>query len=95
MFYSLAYAVSSIGTTCFSLAIVPFLTDEFVGATSDELSAVVQWHTWSVKVGEVLSRVILIFVVVPYFRDIDITLVAIIFAVPLAVVIISDCLCQL
>ena len=30
----------------------------FVGATSDELSAVVQWHTWSYRFGEVLSRVI-------------------------------------
>ena len=36
VFYSLAYAVSIIGNTCFSLAIVPFLTDQFVGATSDE-----------------------------------------------------------
>ena len=90
VFYSLAYVVSIIGTTCFSLAIVPFLTDQFVGATSDELSAVVQWHTWSVKVGEVLSRVILFFFVVPYFRD----GIAIIFAVPLAMIIISDCLCQ-
>ena len=94
VFYSLAYVVSIIGTTCFSLAIVPFLTDQFVGATSDELSAVVQWHTWSVSFGEVLSRVILIFYVAPYFGDIGNTLIAIIYAVPLAVIIISDCLCQ-
>ena len=94
VFYSLAYVVSIIGTTCFSLAIVPFLTDQFVCATSDELSAVVQWHTWSVTFGEVLSRVILIFYVVPYFGDIGITLVVIIYGVPLAVIIISDCLCQ-
>ena len=94
VFYSLAYVVSIIGTTCFSLAIVPFLTDQFVGATSDELSAVVQWHTWSVTFGKLLSRMILIFVVVHYFGSIGITLIVIIFAVPLAVVIISDCLCQ-
>ena len=55
VFYSLAYVVSIIGTTCFSLAILPFLTDQFVGATSDELSAVVQWHTWSYRFGKVLS----------------------------------------
>ena len=37
---------------------------------------------------------ILIFYAIPYLGDIGITLVATIFAVPLAVVIISDCLCQ-
>ena len=61
VFYSLAYVVSIFGTTCFSLAILLFLTDQFVGATSDELSAVVQWHAWSYRFGEVLSRVILMF----------------------------------
>ena len=30
VFYSLAYAVSIIGNTCFSLAIVPFLTDQLL-----------------------------------------------------------------
>ena len=94
VFYSLAYAVSIIGNTCFSLAIVPFLTDQFVGATSDELSAVVQWHKWSVSFGKLLSRVFLIFYAIPFYGDNSITLVAIIFAVPLAVIIISDCLCQ-
>ena len=40
---SLATVLISFGFTCYSAAILPFLTDQIIGATSDELSTTVRW----------------------------------------------------
>ena len=93
VFYSIAVAVQGIGESCFLAAMLPFLTDQVVGATSDELSAVVQWYVWSIDFGFSWSDAIILFGIVPNVQLIG-TNVALIFAVPLAVIIISDCLCQ-
>ena len=56
---------------------------------SDELSAVVRWYYWAQTIGIGLANL------VSYFCDSDVVIGStIIFAVPLVVIIISDCLCQ-
>ena len=54
MLYSVAVAVQLIGFVCFMVSMLPFLTDQVVGATSDELSAMVLWFIWSDILGTCL-----------------------------------------
>ena len=92
--YSVAEAVQGVGGICFIAAMLPFLTDQLIGATSVELSAVVQWYVWSCAFGTGLSTVVFLLGIMPNFQLIASAGVALIFAVSLAVIIISDCLCQ-
>ena len=38
---------------------LPFLTDQLIGATSDELSTVVRWYYWAANVGRALSSIVI------------------------------------
>ena len=89
--FSTAIVIINLGASCYYAAMLPFLTDQLIGATSDELSTVVRWYYWSLNFGHCLTDVILY--LVSNYVTVDIGQ-AIIFAVPLAVIIISDCLCQ-
>ena len=79
------------GDTCYSAAMLPFLSDQIIGASSDELSAVVQWYYWAKHVGFCLCDIILYLIIYRYGIKFGAVLI---FFVPLAVIIISDCLCQ-
>ena len=48
-----------IGVTYYSAAMLPFLTDQLIGASSDRLSAVVRWYYWAKHVGFGLCDIIL------------------------------------
>ena len=48
---SLAIAIVSFGYMCYSAAMLPFLTDQIIGATSNELSVVVRWYYWVQTIG--------------------------------------------
>ena len=87
---SLAIAIVSFGYMCYSAAMLPFLTDQIIGATSNELSVVVRWYYWVQTIGTGLANL------VSYFCNLENVYVGstINFAVPLAMIIISDCLCQ-
>ena len=79
------------GDTCYSAAMLPFLSDQLIGASSDSLSAVVRWYYWAKHVGFGLCDIILYLIM----NTLGIKFEAVLFfAVPLAVIIISDCLCQ-
>ena len=79
--------IARFGSACFLAALLPFLTDQLIGATSDELSAVVQWYIWANSFGVSLS------LVTTFLISNQVILTGAV-AVPLAVIIISDCLCQ-
>ena len=79
--------IAHFGTACFAASMLPFLTDQLIGATSDELSAVVQWYIWADSFGVCLSLVTTILI----SNQVILTGAV---AIPLAVIIISDCLCQ-
>ena len=94
--WSVANVIASFGSTCYSAAMLPFLTDQIIGATSDELSAVVSWYFWTQYFGLTISYIAKFYLYKFYLHTINIVYVisTLIFAVPLAVIIISDCLCQ-
>ena len=58
---SVATAIVSFGFICYSAAMLPFITDQIIGATSYELSAVVRWYCWVDYLGLGLSKCIAIF----------------------------------
>ena len=91
--YSVALVFQLICLTCFAAAMLPFITDQLVGATSDELSMVVQWYVWGYALGLSLSEAIAFLVIAPNYEVVNVGLAGIV-AVPLAVIIISDSLCQ-
>ena len=82
-----------IGDTCYSAAMLPFMTDQLIGATSDELSAIVHMYYWAKYLSFGLCDIILHLVIYRYMHDIKFEAVLFL-AIPLAVIIISDCLCQ-
>ena len=91
--FSLALVTVSFGSICYTAAMLPFLTDQIIGATSDELSAVVRWYYWALNFGLSLSNIIASFCSTSNSEKVHISFIFI-FAVPLALIIISDCSCQ-
>ena len=89
--FSTAIIITNLGGSCYYAAMLPFLTDQLIGATSDELSSVVRWYYWTLCVGTGMGD--LYKYVVFNYVSIDAGEVFV-FAVPLAVIIISDGLCQ-
>ena len=86
--YSIAFVIVSFQFISYATAMLPFLTDQIIGATSDELSTVVRWYIWVQYLGICLSDIISCFSTPGNFENVFV------FVVPLAVIIISDCLCQ-
>ena len=86
--YSIAFVIVSFQLISLEAAMLPFLTDQIIGATSNELSAVVCWHVWVQYLGMCLYDIIAHFSISGNLENVCV------FAVPLAVIIISDCLCQ-
>ena len=86
--YSVAHIIVSFQFISYTTAMLPFLTDQIIGATSDELSAVVRWYVW------VQYLVICLFDIIARFSTSENLENVCVFAIPLAVIIISDCLCQ-
>ena len=84
-----AMAIVITCTTCTFVAMLPFLTDQLIGATSDELSMVVYWYLWANSLGKGLSCIFL-----GSKQRIVYIIAAVIAIIPLALIIISDCLCQ-
>ena len=85
---SVAFIIVSFQVMSYYAAMLPFLTDQIIGATSDELSTVVRWSVWMRYLGLALADFII------SFRTLGRIINICFFAVPLAVIIISDCLCQ-
>ena len=79
------------GETCYATAMLPFLSDQVIGASSDKLSAAIRWYYWAKHIGFFLCDIILYLIIDRFGIKFGAVLF---FAVPLAVIIISDCLCQ-
>ena len=91
--YSVSIALVSLGNASFSAAILPFITDQVIGATADELSTLIYWYVWADNFGFGLSFTISSLAIVPYINVVDVA-TASIFAICLAAIIVTDCLCQ-
>ena len=90
--FTVATVIVNVGATCYMAAMLPFLSDQIIGATSDVLGSVVRWYIWADRLGSALSSIVTWEFVYVDLRIIGAG-VALIVAVPLAVII-SDCLCQ-
>ena len=88
--YSIVVVIIRLGSTCYTIGLLPFLTDQLIGATSDELSTVVQWYTWTPNLAMIFCAAIF---TDPIYQVVKVGIVGI-FAIPLALTIFSDCLCQ-
>ena len=91
--YSAAFLIVGFSARCFSAALLPFITDQLVGATADELSMVVHCYYWFEVIGFGSSFVIYRLFITPNLRLTGIGLAGI-YSIPLTLIIISDCLCQ-
>ena len=89
--FSGAVIITNLGGSCYYAAMLPFLTDQIIGATSDELSAVIRLYFWTLHVGVCMSE--LHMYIISNYVSVGAGIVHA-FVVPLAVIIISDCLCQ-
>ena len=58
---SLAIVINNFGFICYATAMLPFITDQIIGATSEELSAVVRWNYWAENLGIGFSDVVTVF----------------------------------
>ena len=54
--YSVAYVIVSFQFISYEAAMLPFLTDQIIGAASDDLSAVIRWYVWVQCLGACLSN---------------------------------------
>ena len=54
-------AVSSIGMSSFLACIIPFTTDQMIGASSDQLSFTIHWLLWGTDMGNFATSVANIF----------------------------------
>ena len=86
-----AVLINGFGGVCFQAGVLPFITDQLVGATSDKLSAVVQWYYWVESLSFGLSYTAYSLVGETYFGNTGVTVA---YALFLSLIIISDCLCQ-
>ena len=93
LLWSMAAVAFGLSSRCYSAAMLPFITDQIIGASSDELSAVVRWYFWAYMLGVGMSQTVVYFCKLSSSRNIFVGS-TLIFAIPLAVIIISDCLCQ-
>ena len=87
---SIATVIICLGFTCYAAAMLPFLTDQIVGATSDELSAVVRWYYWVQNIGLAFSNIIAYLLTNGNLTS----FFPLFLAIPFALIIVSDCLCQ-
>ena len=93
LLWSMAAVAFGLSSRCYSAAMLPFITDQIIGASSDELGAVVRWYFWAYMLGVGMSQTVVYFCKLSSSRNIFVGS-TLIFAIPLAVIIISDSLCQ-
>ena len=86
-----AVMLSTLGYLCYSMAMLPFMTDQLVGANARDLSAVVHWFYWITR----LSNALVTLIICSQLTVLTLNTIAVLAcAVLLAVIIISDCSCQ-
>ena len=85
----MGHIVDGISSAGFTAAMLPFMTDQLIGATADELSAVVYWYYWVMCLSFGLA-----WCIVCTGNTLLLDVIAVPCAACLTMIIISDCLCQ-
>ena len=72
---------------------LPFIIDQMIGASADDISAVVQWYYWSFSLGVSVPYIIAILPIEQLQQNLSVISLTIIFLC-LSSVLITDCLCH-
>ena len=72
---------------------LPFIIDQMIGASADDISAIVQWYYWSFSLGVSVPYFIAILPIQQLQQNLSVTCLTIIFLC-LSSVLITDCLCH-
>ena len=82
--------ITTCSTGSFNINILPFIIDQMIGASADDISAIVQWYYWSFSLG--LSSQYFIFLPID---KLNLTMISFtIVFLCLSSVLITDCLCH-
>ena len=84
-------------TTCsmgmFAISMLPFVIDQMIGASADDISAVVQWYYWSYSLG-IFPLYLCIFLPIKQLQQYHLAICLTIVFLCLSSVLITDCLCH-
>ena len=85
-------------TTCsmgsFYTNMLPFIIDQMIGASADDISAIVQWYYWSISLGETTIYLICIVLPIEQLKKNLLVICLTIVFLCLSSVLITDCLCH-
>ena len=81
------------GAGTFATNSLPFIIDQMIGASADEISAVVQWYCWAVIVG-MLGQNLPVCLILPLFQQHILEFYLALTFISLSVALLSDCLCH-
>ena len=87
----LGFVLDVLSFACFSSSMLPFMTDQLIGATANELSSIVHWYFW---VRCLLSNLLIFTSCLPVHPKQLYIIIGIPCTALLAIVVVSDCLCQ-
>ena len=59
-------ALSSLGNAGYNANIVPYIVDQMIGASAEQLSAAIHWFYWAIAFGEFFSYILAYFMYLPY-----------------------------
>ena len=91
----IAMPVSIIGTGSIMITMLPFIIDQMIGASGEDISAAVQWIVWGYSISTVIKQLLLCLPVVISIRqliDIQAALFLAIVIFCLSLILITDCL---
>ena len=91
----IAMSVSIIGTGSIMITMLPFIIDQMIGASGEDISAAVLWNWWGLSVATVTQELILcmpIVISIPQLTGIQAALSLAIVTFCLSLILITDCL---
>ena len=89
----LSLPAATFGAGTFATNSLPFIIDQMIGASADDISAVVQWYCWAVAVG-VLIQNLPVCLILPLFQQHILEFYLALTFISLSVALLSDCLCH-
>ena len=89
----LSVPAATFGFGTFATNSLPFIIDQMIGASADDISAVVQWYCWAATVG-ILVQHLPVCLILPQFQHHILEFYLTLTFISLLVVLLSDCLCH-
>ena len=93
---SAALIIGTIGGDSLYTVMLPFILDQMIGASAEELSAVVQWYWWGYNFGILIKDILVCVPILRQLQFLDIVpmVLLVLGSLSLSVALIMDCLCH-